>query len=295
VRYAERAHWVNGRAGDTLTLEETGGFDTSGVVRGTQAITLAPGSMSLAQSDSASGTTGGVPWGSTLNRTSQISFSGVSALKIDGSGQKTSLRVNDQAGNLPLSPTGVPGSLSYTMTSQEVGRLAGTSLTTVGYQGVGALELDGSVVPGPAKAIDVQSSAAGTPVTVNAGPGTAISVGGAADSLTGLLGPVTVNSGRRQRHLQQPGGRGAQLRAQQQRLRPADRREPPGRPPLVWFTGVPTVVLNTGSGTAASYTWLQGVAAGSGVTVNSGPGYIIAVTSTASTLDDFLGPLTVHG
>src|SRR5262249_10214942 len=67
--------------------------------------------------------------------------------------------------------------------------------------------------------------------------------------------------------------------------------------PLVSFTGVAQVTLNTGTGSTTTRDEIQvaSVAAGTAVTVQCGPNYSVVVGSTANSLSAVLGSVSLHG
>jgi hypothetical protein len=102
------------------------------------------------------------------------------AVTLNGNGS-TIVQVNDQAQSDP----GL-----YTVTSSTISR-AGVALT---YQGVAALTLNSGSATGPAYSfLNVSSTAACTATTINAGIRYIVQVGGGANRLDGVLGPVSVN------------------------------------------------------------------------------------------------------
>jgi hypothetical protein len=139
--------------------------------------------------------------------------------------------------------------------------------------------------------VNVESSPAGVPVTLSLGGTDAINVCPTAQELTGLGGTVTVN-GSTQDTLsvdsQGDSGLSYVLTATTLSFVPANPNAP-GDTGLVAFSGIADAVLNTGTGNAVNDdTLIQGVAAGTALTVNSGPGYLITVGTAG-------GPLSING
>ena len=332
---------VNGRAADTLTVDETAAFDGAGITRGPQSITVAPGGIAIIQSASASGVSGRLPWKAAMSGVPQVAYGGVGTVVVEGDTRGTTfhvgagqadlsglpgrvvvqgggadpLTIDDLAGivrpvTLPAGLLSYSSGLTYTVTNQQVSRVAsytyttrtgggaGASLNTISYSGVGSLELDSSTAAGPTKTIDVQRTAAGTPVKVVAGRATTINVGTPANSLAGIFGPVTIQGPSDTLNLNSQGDNGLNYVLSATALSlPADVDAITSTAPLVTFAGTSTITFNAGRGnpTTDNSIWPEGVAAGAAVTINSGPSYVISVSGPAATLDTFLGPLTVHG
>jgi hypothetical protein len=133
------------------------------------------------------------------------SLDSIGQLTVNGNGGADTLKIDDSLGTgfpptLPPGVTVATSRMSYTVTGHDVSRSAGygyptpdgggggASLAVIGYQSIGTLELDGSVVG----AIHVESTT--VPTTVKAGAGTVvINVGDSANRLDGIQAALTVN------------------------------------------------------------------------------------------------------
>ncbi len=102
------------------------------------------------------------------------------ALAINGQGGTNSLALNDQ---------GTTASQTYKITSTTVTR---GNTATISYAAVSSLILSGGR---GANTVNVQSTAAATPVTVNTGAGTSevVNVGSASNTLDDIKGTLTIN------------------------------------------------------------------------------------------------------
>jgi hypothetical protein len=195
-------------------------------------------------------------------------------------------------GDLTIDDSGDTANATYTITPTTV-QVSGFPAFT--YAGATSLTVTGG---SGTDTFNVQGTAAATPVTLNTGAGT-VNVGSPANSLGGLLGALTVTGGGGAATLNfnSAGDTGLNYLLTATTLSlPANVTSVSG-PPLVTFTGIATVVLNTGTGstTTNDLTIIRGVAAGTALTLNSGPNNIISVGNSTNALDDIHGPVLING
>jgi hypothetical protein len=196
--------------------------------------------------------------------------------------------------NVLLDDSASAADTTYTITASTV---QVNNQAPLSYAGAPSLALQGG---GGNNVFNVEGTAAATPVTLNTGVGNdTVNVGSPANSLAGLGGGLTVTGGGGAATLNfnSAGDTGLNYLLTATTLSlPANVTSASG-PPLVNFTGIATVVLNsgTGSSTVNDATLIQGVAAGIALTVNSGPDNILVVGNGSNTLDDIRGPLFING
>jgi hypothetical protein len=145
--------------------------------------------------------------------------------------------------------------------------------------------------------INVQSLPLGVPATLNLGGSDTVDIGSAAHQLTELGSTIILHGSTMDKLLidsQNDAGLNYTLTATAFGL-PAKPNGPFA--PLVSFTGVAQVTLNTGTGSTTTRDAVQvaGVAAGTAVTVQCGPNYAVVVGSSANTLSAVLGSVALHG
>jgi hypothetical protein len=216
---------VNGHAGDRLVVDNTGTFPLpTGTTINPQTFTLTTDPVSdrgVTMAYSGSGP------GSFFLGLPSLTYSGIDTLEIDGGSPGEKFRVGDGSNNLDALPKTVdivgaggdsltindqPNATNalitqttptFTITSQSVTRSnavtyvfnghsgTGTATSEIDYGGVANVEVDGG---SSGNIFDVQSTAAGTPVTIRAGAGSdTINVGDASNTLGGIQGALTVN------------------------------------------------------------------------------------------------------
>jgi Ca2+-binding RTX toxin-like protein len=160
--------------------------------------------------------------------------------------------------------------------------------TSINYSTLPQLVLNGG---SNGNVFNVQYTAAGTPVVINAGAGDDITNVGYGNFMDGIQGPVTVNG--------QAGTNEVNLndRGQQDGVGyfiGADAVIRDGVSPFLGFQGVQKLVLSAGRG--ADSVWVTGTTATTDVTVNAGGGNdAVFLGSGGNTLDPILRPVTVSG
>ena len=207
-----------------------------------------------------------------------------SAGATNNGGAPTTLTIDDSADS---------AAAVYTITNSTV-QINNTVIVT--YAGISGLTLNGG---SGNNVYNVESTAASTPVTVKTGDGTdTVNLGSTGNSLSNLLGLVTIKG--------KGGATTLNINSQEDSdlnyvLTSTTLSLPANvytaSTPVLSFASIGNLDLNTGTGSSTTFsdTLIQGNAAGTSVTVNSGLENVIVIGNNADTLDDIHGPIFIVG
>ena len=212
----------------------------------------------------------------------------------------TSVNLNDQGnadGPYPGRPATLQTRPTYVITEHSVIRsdAESTVVATINFSNLAGLTLNGGTTH---NIFNVQSTAAGTPVVINAGISTdMVNVGDSNNTMDGLRGPLTLN-GRRNTvlNVNDPGTTADKTYSLTHTTltRTAYPLLADAGGENITFSGLASLVLHGGSGN--NLFGVTGTSAGTAVTIYGGTANSDQlVVGDDSSLDSVKGPLTFHG